>query len=67
MESKKFTLNSLDRKNIGKGLLIATLWTIATYLQDLIPWLDFGQYTPLVVAVNSVIVNVIRKFILWQQ
>jgi len=61
--SPNWTLIKQDLKKLGIGAGIALLGALATYLQDTIPGLDFGQYTPIVVAVNSIIVNAIRKFI----
>lgn len=61
--SPKYTLNQEDGRKIFTGLAIALLGALATYLQDTIPNIDFGAYTPVAVAVNSVLVNIIRKFI----
>jgi len=63
--SKKFTLNSIDWKKIGRWAIVAVLGAVATYLMDTIPNLDFGQFTPVIVALNSILVNSIRKFITW--
>ena len=46
---------------IGKGALIAGAGAVLTYLVEAIPQVDFGQYTPVVVAVFSVLVNAVRK------
>lgn len=62
-ESKQFNLNNVDYKKILTGAGIALLGALATYLQDTIPGVDFGLYTPVIVALNSIIVNAIRKFI----
>jgi len=61
--SPNWTLIKQDLKKLAIGAGIALLGALATYLADTIPGLDFGQYTPIVVAVNSIIVNAIRKFI----
>lgn len=61
--TKKFSLNSLDLKKIGKGALIAIAWVLMTYLTDLIPTIDFGVYTPVVVAGFSILANVVNKWI----
>ncbi|MDA2921705.1 hypothetical protein MYX07_00380 [Patescibacteria group bacterium AH-259-L07] len=61
--SKKYSLNSIDWKKIGTGLLIALGGAFATYLEELIPSIDFQSFTPLVVAINSIIINTIRKFL----
>ena len=63
-ESKKYTLNKADLIKIGKGLLIALGGTLATYLLEIIPAVDFGVWTPFAVGINSVLVNIIRKFLI---
>jgi len=63
MGSKKYSLNIADGKRILLGLGIAVAGAVLTYLTDLIPYVDFGAYTPIVVAVWSVIANTVRKFI----
>ena len=63
-DSKQFSLNNIDYKKILVGAGIALLGALATYLQDTIPSIDFGVYTPIIVAVNSIIINAIRKFIM---
>lgn len=61
--SKRYTLNTIDWMKIGKGCLIASAGAILTYLTDMIPLVDFGQYTPVVVAIWSIVVNAVNKFI----
>ena len=46
---------------VGKGALIAGAGAALTYLLEAVPGLDLGQSTPIVVALLSVLVNVIRK------
>ena len=65
--SKKFRLNAIDWKKIGKGALIAIAGTLLTYLTDLIPTIDFGVYTPVVVAWFSIFVNFANKWISWNK
>jgi len=62
-QSKKMSLNKDDIKKIGIGLLIALGGALATYLEELIPGLDFGSYSGIAVAINSVLVNALRKFL----
>ena len=62
-ESKRFSLNSTDLEKIGTGLLIALGGALLTYIQDTVTTVDFGEWTPLVVALNSVLVNAGRKFL----
>ena len=48
---------------ILKGLLIATGGAALTYLADLIPNIDFGVWTPVVVTLFSVLLNMARKLL----
>ncbi len=41
----------------GKGALIAVSGAFLTYLLETIPNLDFGLYTPMVVAASAVLIN----------
>lgn len=61
--STKFSLNTIDRKKIGIWALVAVVWTLLTYLADLIPTIDFGVYTPIVAAGFSILANIVRKWI----
>lgn len=66
-QSAPLTLNALDRKKIGKWALIALVWALLTYLVQLIPTIDFGVYTPMVVAGMSILVNFVNKWIAGQK
>jgi len=66
-QSQKFSLNSLDWKKIGKWALVAVVWVLLTYVADLIPTIDFGVYTPVVVAIFSILANIVRKWIVSNQ
>lgn len=59
----KYKLNKADLFKIGKGLLIAMAGAGLTYLVDAVPNIDFGEYAPIAVAVFSVLVNMVRKFL----
>ncbi len=61
--SEKFSLNSKDLKKLLTGLLIALVGAGLTYLTEMIPSVDFGSYTPIVVAGWSVVANAVRKFL----
>lgn len=63
MLSERFSLISQDLKKIGIGALVALGGALATYLEATIPGINFGQYTFLVVSINSIIVNAIRLFV----
>lgn len=61
--SKRYSLNKEDFKRIGIGALVAIVGALLTYAETQIPNVDFGSYTPLIVAVNSILTNAVRKFI----
>lgn len=61
--SKKYTLDGIDWKKIGVGALIALGGALLTYFQEVVAQIDFGVYQGLAVAVNSIIVNAVRKFL----
>lgn len=63
MASSKYSLNKVDLIAIGKGLLIALGGAGLVYLADVIPSIDFGPYTPLVVALAAVLINFLRKYL----
>lgn len=64
MGSKRFTLNMNDVWKLLKGMVIAALGAILTYLMQWATSTDFGEFTPAIVAVVSVLVNVIRKWLM---
>ena len=61
--SKKYSLGGADYQKIGIGLLVAMIGAGLTYLEGTIPNVDFGVWTPIVVSINSVLVNIVRKFL----
>lgn len=59
------TENSFDKetmKKIGKGALIAGGGAILTYCAENIGNIDFGVYTPLVVAILSIVINMVKEY-----
>lgn len=62
-ESKKYQLNSKDLMKIFHGLLIALGGATLTYVTEIIPMIELGDFSPLVVAAWSVIINLVRKFV----
>lgn len=62
--SPKFKLTIEDLKKILIGLWIAMLGAAITYIVEEIPNVDFGEWTPIAVALAAVLVNTARKFIL---
>ena len=63
MASKKYQLNKNDGQRILLGALMAIGGAFLTYLAELIPNVEFGVYTPIVVALGGIIVNAGRKFL----
>jgi hypothetical protein len=52
-------------QKILKGALIAILGLLATFLEEQIPGLDFGKYAVYAVALNSIIVNALKQYIIY--
>lgn len=63
MESKKYSLNREDGIKIAKGAGIAVSGALLVYLSQVLADTDFGQYTPLVVAIGGILINAAVKFI----
>ena len=61
--SKKYTLNRTDLESLGRGLLITLAGAALTFIAEQLPNVDFGIYTPYVVPVFALLVNVGRKFL----
>ena len=61
--SESYSLSKEDWKKIGMGALIAIAGALATWMQEVIPGVNFGSYTTFMIIVNSVLVNIIRKFV----
>lgn len=63
MVSKRFTFNKVEIHKILIGAGIATGGALLTYLTELLPTVDFGEFTPVAVAVFSVLINAFKKFL----
>jgi hypothetical protein len=61
--SPKYSLNKEDGKRILLGAGIAVAGALLTYLTSVVTGMDFGQYTPMVVAIWAVLANTARKFL----
>lgn len=57
----KFTFGKQDFISLGKGLLIALGGAALTYLASFLTKTDFGVYTPIIVAIGGLLVNIGRK------
>lgn len=62
VESPKYQLNAVDGKKILKGCGIAAGGSVAMYLLNLLPQVDFGTYAYVVVPIASVMLNTLLKF-----
>ena len=61
--SNFLTLNKEDLNKIIKGAIIAIVGALLTYLSQVITTIDFGAYTPIVVAFWGIVVNTIDKYL----
>lgn len=52
-------------QKILKGAMIAGLGLLATFLEEQIPGINFGAYSVYAVALNSIIVNVLKQYVLF--
>jgi hypothetical protein len=52
-----------DAKKVFRGLLIAIISAALTYISEWASNHDFGSYTPIVMGLWGVVVNIIRKMI----
>ena len=59
----KFSIDKLGWIKIGKGALVAIIGALLTYVAQTAGNLNFGEFTPIVVALMSILVNAGRKWI----
>jgi hypothetical protein len=64
VKSQTFSFIPEDLKSLGIGALIAAGGALLTYLAENLGNVNFGEYTPVAVAVLGILINVVRKFIL---
>lgn len=60
--SDKFRLNKEDSLKILKGAGIALAGALLTYLAEILPKVDFGNYTLIVAPIISILINAGLKF-----
>lgn len=63
IKSKPFSFIPEDVKSILTGALIAGVGAVLTFIVENIGNLNFGEWTPFIVAGVSILVNIIRKYI----
>ena len=61
--SEKMNLNKEDGIKIAKGAAIAVGGALIVYVAEIIPNVNFGEWTPIVVGVASIILNAARKWL----
>lgn len=59
----KFILEKSEWVSVGKGALVAIVGALLTYFTAFFAGANFGQYTPIVVALWSVLANIARKWV----
>lgn len=59
--SPKWRLSTEDWLKVGKGAGVAAAGAALTYLTAWATGQDFGAFTPVIMAVLSVLANVVRK------
>ena len=61
--SKKFSFNKEDGLKIAKGAGIAVSGALLTYLIEVLPNVNFGEYTLILAPILSILINAGLKFI----
>lgn len=65
MDSKKFSLNVKDLKDIGVMAFFTALAAVALFLvEQVLPNIDFGNYAPYITPLIPVITYAVKK---WSQ
>jgi hypothetical protein len=63
VQTDKYSLNKYDLKSLGIGLGITLAGAALTFLSEYVSKADFGSYSPMVVAVFALLVNIVRKYL----
>jgi len=63
VKSQKFAFIPEDIKSLLIGALITSGGALLTYLSENLGKVNFGDWTPAVVVVASLVINMVRKFI----
>lgn len=62
MEQSKNSFDKASLKKIGKGALIAGGGALIVYLLECLQGMDFGQATPVIVALAAIIINSVKEW-----
>lgn len=63
LAQKKYSFDTDTLAKIGKGVLIALGGVTGTYIIESVTQIDFGKWTPLVVAGCSILINICREYV----
>ena len=63
MKSRKFQLNKTDLTKILTGAGVAGAGASLAFLVETVPFIDFGDWSPFVVAGFSILANSVRKYL----
>lgn len=66
MNSPKYRFNSEDLGKIGRGALLAMGGALVVYATDLLPMVEWGQWTPIATGVGAILLNTVRKWLAGQ-
>lgn len=61
--SEKYKLNKEDGLKLLKGAGIAGAGAVVVYLLEIVPNIEFGKWTPLIVAGMGILANLTRKWL----
>ena len=60
---ESFAFDSVTLKKIGRGAIIAGLGAFAVYGLEAVMTMDFGEATPMIVALASILLNAVKEFV----
>ena len=60
---ESFAFDSVTLKKIGRGAIIAGLGAFAVYGLEAVMTMDFGEATPMIVALASILLNAVKDFV----
>lgn len=62
-KSEKYQLNKEDMSKIGKGAVIAIGGALLTYATEILPQIEWGEYSVLIMGASSVLINFAWKLL----
>jgi hypothetical protein len=60
----RLQINKEKLKKVLIGAVIAGLGALLTYILQYVSSMDFGQWSPVIVALCSILINLIRKIVI---